>query len=449
MSNSKRARVDYLSLKPVSLSDRQWFSLVHSLESANAEVLTQDTVHNASVSSRRGEMTSEYHALAQTCQQVFPLKLTNGEELQWQVQRPAQLFKFFYDRSTGYRCLVDSCMGSSSSMNWHIVFYCDEITPGNVIKPCNRRRAYCFYFAFREFGRHIRDELAWLPICVLRDSIIDKLPGGLSHVLKLLVGTFFTGHVNFHEGFLLGDRRFTAELSNILADEAALRSIWSCKGAAGMKPCFCCKNIISMHSTIHDYMDNTYFATVDHFVCADFDLNSDESIWTMVDSLALQHNAVNKVTFDQLQMCMGLTFNPHGLLADASLRVHVKPISCHTWDFMHTYLQGGVAAVEAHLFLEAMKQKLGVKFADLAAFCNADWKFLDYRIKSNISNVFSDDREACTHDSFKGNASELLSALPVLAHFAEQFSRIDIVKDEVSSLLALMDVIHLIGRLLV
>ena len=96
-----------------------------------------------------------------------------------------------------------------------------------------------------------------------------------------------------------------------------------------------------------------------------------------------------------------------------------------------------------------MKQKLGVKFADLAAFCNADWKFLDPRIKSNISNVFSDDREACTHDSFKGNASELLSALPVLAHFAEQFSHIVTVKDEVSSLLALMDVIHLIGRLLV
>ena len=135
MSNSKRARFDYQSFKPVSLSDRQFLSLVHSLESTKDDVLTQDTVPNAFLSARRREVTSDYHALAQTCQQVFPLKLTNGEVLQWQVQRAAQLFKFFYDRSTGYRCLVDSCMGSSSNVNWHIVFYCDEITPGNVIKP--------------------------------------------------------------------------------------------------------------------------------------------------------------------------------------------------------------------------------------------------------------------------------------------------------------------------
>jgi hypothetical protein len=436
LPTNKRPRVALSALKPISLSDRQFLRLAAELSHGEETIVTAKP---------RESISAEYHALARTCQDIIQLVLEDGRTIPWLVQRPAKLFQFFFNSCPAFQSLVRICRPKDDK--WHMVFYGDEITPGNPLKPANARKVYCFYISFREFGKYISDENSWLPVAVLRHSVVSKLPGGLSQAVKLLLKTAFFGHVNFSDGFQLSDFSIKASLSNILGDEAALKGIWSCKGAAGVKPCMCCKNVISKNSSVVEYIDTSYFVTLDHTIVADFDLNTDNDIWEVIDNMALQQPLLNKQRFDQLQKCLGFVHNPNGLLADVPLREHVKPISCHTWDFMHTFLQGGVASVECLLFLSACRQKLGVRFSHIAAFCDADWSFQDRRALANIKQVFSDERESCTHDSFKGNASELLSALPLLAHFAEVTcsSRADI-QNELESLLAAADIVRCIIR---
>ena len=50
------------------------------------------------------------------------------------------------------------------------------------------------------------------------------------------------------------------------------------------------------------------------------------------------------------QKACGITFNPHGLLADKTLRNSFKPLDMHTEDWSHVYLCHGVGGDElAHL----------------------------------------------------------------------------------------------------
>ena len=277
--------------------------------------------------------------------------------------------------------------------------------------------------------------------------MLSKLKGGLSQAVKLLLEKCFFGNWNFADGIQLEDFYMRATLSNILADEAALKGIWSCKGSAGMKPCICCKNVISRNSSVVEYLDTSYFITVEHSVFSDFDLNKDIDVWESVDHIAAQQPHLPNRPFEQLQKCMGFCHNPDGLLADRRLREHVKPISCHTWDFMHTYLQGGVASVEVHLFLSLCRQKIGIRFSHILLFCKADWCFQNSGVFTSLKNVFSEERESCTNESFKGGASELMSALPMLAHFADiTCSGRPEMQKEVASLIALSDVVSCISR---
>ena len=54
---------------------------------------------------------------------------------------------------------------------WHVIVYFDQLTPGNVLRPDNKRKAYLIYFTVTEFGDIIRHENAWLPIGILRHSV--------------------------------------------------------------------------------------------------------------------------------------------------------------------------------------------------------------------------------------------------------------------------------------
>jgi hypothetical protein len=114
---------------------------------------------------------------------------------------------------------------------------------------------------------------------------------------------------------------------------------------------------------------------------------------------------------------------------------------------MRTFLQGGVASVEVHLFLTACRQKSGIHFSDILLFCQADWHFRQADYRTSLKHVFSEERESCTHETFKGGASELMAALPILAHFAELIcSGRPLLQKEVASLIALSDVVNCIWR---
>ena len=61
----------------------------------------------------------------------------------------------------------------------HMIFYCDEFTPGNVLAPDTSRKSWGFYVSFREFGpARLCHQEFWFAIGVLRTGIENQVVGG-------------------------------------------------------------------------------------------------------------------------------------------------------------------------------------------------------------------------------------------------------------------------------
>ena len=149
------------------------------------------------------------------------------------------------------------------SKKWRICLYCDEVLPGNALKPTNDRKLAAFFFwSFMEYGKFLYNEQLWMHICSLRTCHIKNIEGGYSAVFKHLAGLFFGAPHDLRHGVQLhlpaaGTSRFLfAEIGGIVSDEAALKQLWSNKGSSGSLPCFLCQNVVA-HASGLDLHDST------------------------------------------------------------------------------------------------------------------------------------------------------------------------------------------------
>ena len=137
--------------------------------------------------------------------------------------------------------------------------YADEAVPGNIIAPDNRRRSWCFYFAW-DCWIPYRSDVLWLPLAIVRSDVVDQLDGGLPQALSIIMRQclpFFSGIVV--EGSLV----VTSPLS-LLADEDGLKKLVSHKGSSGIRPCISCGNCIAKNRSAAGYY------SIDHNDFSDF-----------------------------------------------------------------------------------------------------------------------------------------------------------------------------------
>ena len=358
----------------------------------------------------------------------------------WHLQSPGMLLQEVCKSCTPWSDAVkQACEKHGCCLS--IILYCDEITPGNPLRPDNKRKLTAFYFSFREFNQALRNELAWLPVAILRHDKISKVPGGLSEVAKQLVWTFLKDSPNFLNGVTLQlgaeKVKVTAKITNVIGDESALKSFWSSKGAAGMRPCMMCKNIIAKGSKVLRHLDTPYWIDISQSDHARFDVASDEDIFAAVDTLRDLQVSSRKGAFKEAQKAFGFSYSSSGILCDTALRTHLLPASTNTFDSMRCYFSQGIAALELHLFLQACRKKLKLRFSDVHSIVSAGWQHPKcVGSKVNVAEVFSDSREEASEkaESFKGMASEVLAVLPFVRHVAELIATGDNMVKELASL---------------
>jgi hypothetical protein len=303
---------------------------------------------------------------------------------------------------------------------WTAVVYHDEVTPGNALRPANGRKFHAFYLSFLELGLHLRQETSWLPFAMIRSSIVKQVIGGISSVVASLLKESFDCPGGYRCELNVMGRQclMTAVFGRFLFDESALKSTYNSKGASGLRPCFLCKNVLmKKHSTLDHDVQN-YFVDI---CCGDtsvFDAASDFDVWAQFDSLKNQRGTLRKGKWKDLQKAAGLSLNENGVLRE-DMRSIVFPISCCTYDSMHTYFQHGVASVEVHLYLSEVSKK-GIRFSHIREFA-ALWERASSK-GTALGEILSDVREKLTDDNFKGMAGELLSILPVVMAFHESIT---------------------------
>ena len=383
-------------------------------------------------------------------QQKLGLPLIDGGTWDWHYLLPqAVLRKSLAESSViaeAYRDAL-SRRANSSQSPWSMILYFDELTPGQVLRPDNKRKTMSVYTSFVELGPHLLSRTQfWSTIAVARTSMIRKVVGGWSRMLRDLLRAAFAGQETFESGVLVyagGPQLFFARLSNVIADEAALKLALDCKGASGLRPCPGCKNVMLRGCDIACRDSSGYLVEI---TCADmnkFDWASDVDIFDAIDLLLRSKDTMGVGAFGRLEMSSGFNHNPDGLLADLQMRAHCRPASTLTFDPMHCLWSNGVVAVEVHCLLIKMVSNTKFTWRDLQDFCRAEWQFPAFcRAKGRaIHEVFNDSREKSSKDSFKAGATELLIVLPLVMHFAEIFLA-RFLPEEVRSLRALVAVAH-------
>lgn len=302
------------------------------------------------------------------------------------------------------------------------VLYMDEVTPGNVLRPDNRRKFWAFYFGFLEVGStSLCREQFWLPLGVLRTCIAHDVKGGVSYAVRallrsLLIGPCRLADIGCPVVFSTGPRLVQASITNIIADEAALKALWSAKGAAGLRCCILCRNVVSLHADLTTGQD--YLVDVSCSDASRFDLAEDQDIWDTWDKLAAKRNELSKVAFGELEKACGFTYSENSILSDRELRRFIRPATVTTMDWLHNWLQNGVASQEVAAFLAKSKAALGIDYSHLEQFVTADWRFPRAQSTHKADAIFSSARERSSGDAFRATGSELLLVLPLLRHFA-------------------------------
>ena len=131
---------------------------------------------------------------------------------------------------------------------WSVVFYCDEVTPGNPLKALNTRKLWVIYWSFLQLGEALCDEEVWFLLSVVKTSTVREVAGGWSHIFNRCTKTFYEDY-DCRQGLVFkyesGESLcLICVLLILVADEAGLKAVWSCTGASGLKPCMICLNLL-------------------------------------------------------------------------------------------------------------------------------------------------------------------------------------------------------------
>ena len=348
------------------------------------------------------------------------LPLTDGTHFDWCVALPQQTLPYLYRECETFR---DAVAGAAERQQWHMALYLDEVTPGNPLRPDNRRRMTAMYASIMEWGPFLRTEEGWLTLGVIRSSLVKTVVGGMANIVRLLLAALFLGPTSLSTGGVaLGGRMVFIRCGRLLADEAAGKTVFNFRGASSLRPCMACKNVVSKRSGLADQDDRSYLVSIS---CADysrFDLMSDTDMSAAWAQLENMESTLRRADFDKVQQAYGLNFSRDSLFADHRLR-HICPPSKYTRDPMHVMLSGGVLQTELHLFLRDLRREFpAMTFATLRAWFGAAWQWPQSRSKHSMDDILSDARQAAGDNDgiFKCGASEALSFYPLLRYFVHQ-----------------------------
>lgn len=351
---------------------------------------------------------------------VQSIDLPTTPAFKWDFIHPMALVFYLSTVSISFSKLMESvCTGM---MN--IVINMDEAKPGNPLRPDHGRATNNIFWVFSEFPEWLlRREFAWFTFGTLRSTIVDKLVGGVSELMKIILHVFWSpSSHNFQSGGGLF-RRVSGEhtivkatLEGFLADELGLKEIYGTKSSGGTKPCIGCKNVVRFLDD--EIAGHPYLVGIGCCQPHRFDICTDTEVYDLVDRLQAASRGPRKA-LEVLEQTSGLNYIGTGLLFDAHCRSFVRPVAMKLTDWMHTYVSGGVAAIELEQIVHKLRQH-GVSYTSLTEY------FEKFTLPTAYGRVNPDwfttkrlGRPGEDKDGWRGFASEVLTIVPILLSFLE------------------------------
>ena len=338
---------------------------------------------------------------------------------------------------------------SSPEQPWTIIFYTDEVTPGNPLATDNKRRFHAIYWSFMELGVNaLSREEAWFSILAEYSVFVKEISAGLSQVVAAALKSFFDpAGFNFQLGginlpFAGADVRLWAKLGVILQDGGAHKSVFHSRGDGAAKPCLLCKNLFTDWSNLcgddGERLLRSNIIKFNELVPA-----TSRELRTTARYVATQSH---RADFADVQQALGITHHPHSLLLDRALDVIVQPAEAYVHDWMHALFVDGVVNMVVYLLFEAFVQG-GMQVYDGFATYVEKWKWPRRLNNNQLADHFAaprakKHRQACR---IKCQASDMLSCMGVLALFTQTvLLPLGICNNECAAFLALAEIVDFI-----
>lgn len=255
----------------------------------------------------------------------------------------------------------------------------DEATAGNVLAPDPAKKACMVYIACKDVG--MQNPALWWPVSVVRADIMkDHLHGNLGILLRHFLRTNpaeqlmagFLVQATGHTPFILRVR-----ISAVIADGEALRQSLSCKGAAGLKPCHICKNVIKKNHELTGSLQG-YLQDISSLP-GSWDRMTDEDIFQFCDEQRRRKMVLSAAAFSEEEKLAGIVYDEQSLIQDSWARLQLPP-SLFMYDFLHIYFtKGGVASLEVSYIVQRAAAVLNVTHEDLAGLLREHaWRLPGY-----------------------------------------------------------------------
>ena len=168
----------------------------------------------------------------------------------WEYMHPMAFLSYMSAVSVAFADMMRSICVDGRPLR--IIIYADGLVPGNPFRPEASRKLMCIYWCIADWPQHIlQRSFAWPVFSILRESIIHKITGGFSKLIRYVLRVFFpeTGH-SFHRGVHInhpdGGFVVTAIFAGFLQDLLGHKETTEWKGANGVYCCLTCDNVINM-----------------------------------------------------------------------------------------------------------------------------------------------------------------------------------------------------------
>jgi hypothetical protein len=286
----------------------------------------------------------------------------------WRVCRPVALWSFLCQSSLQWgdalRARIEESPPSLDAP-WRIIVYADEAIPGNILNFDDARKSWCVYWSVADKtssnAEMLCHEDAWHVLGVLRSNVVASVRGGISGVLRAVLLQCFYGDPHVSAGWRVSGQRgaigpIPLSMAFFLADEDAVKSAWSFKGASGTFPCFRCKNAVAVSSDV--WRENDYFVRADNTRLDLFDPHSNDSWYAAADRLrGLGGRGIGRI--NHAEQSSGLNRDLDTMLYIGDLRHVFGPVSHTCIDFGHIYMTNGVMHFEVEEFMAAFAAATG------------------------------------------------------------------------------------------
>lgn len=388
----------------------------------------------SSLSSFRNKVSAELPA--HLIQRVPLNKNKKDQELYLPVTNLKALLQERIQHVPAYGAALEEAVLTKHGSPLELVIYFDEAQAGNILAPSSNKKLLFGYGAFVELG--LQEESLWFDLMSFSHGSIDEVHGGWSRLFKVFLLKLHS--FGIESGFALqrpGGHPFWVQIavSAITGDFDALRCLYDWRGAASIKLCLLCKNMVSKSSELNQF--NSYLKDQTHAGLSGCDMWSDQQISDLWD-MPKAAPALSQAQKERNEKVAGFNiYNFQSLLADSVAR-DIAPLSKVFFDPMHLYYSKGMASWEIVQFVERM-QSHGLTLAILSeAMRKGDWRADCTSSRPSWYRGLLDPRRFNT-DAYKGSASDLKALLPIFFFHLKESAQ-GVLGPELRSLEALLKI---------